>query len=379
MHIQHIKSMKGVLMKILIVDCAKLDYMPYVNLYLDNIDRNENEIHLLYWNRDLKPDDTSFCENIILHEFRCLQEDDVPPFSKIVTYWKYVNYAKKIIKNHKFDFIVALNSTPAVLLSRVLRKKYTNSFILDYRDSTYEHIGIFRNMLAKVVKASYATFVSSDGFRKYMPADCANKIFTTHNLLIDSFSHRDDKKQFGTKSNKIRVSHWGIIREEGINRKIIAELCNDDRFELHYYGREQQTALNLKKYVEELKAKNVFFHGKYVLKDRYEFIKTTDIIHNVFNSTNMMLAMSNKYYDSIIFRIPQLCMSGAMMGEKVGLANIGLTCDPYETGLADKLAEYYQSLDVENFYLCCDKELDRVYGEYTNVVNMIKQCFSNQE
>ena len=27
--------------------------MPYLNLYLENIDATENEVHILYWNRDL--------------------------------------------------------------------------------------------------------------------------------------------------------------------------------------------------------------------------------------------------------------------------------------------------------------------------------------
>ena len=53
-----------------------------MNFYLDNIDTKENDVHLLYWNRDLKEEDTSFLKNVTLHEFRCYQEDDVSKFSK---------------------------------------------------------------------------------------------------------------------------------------------------------------------------------------------------------------------------------------------------------------------------------------------------------
>ena len=46
-------------MKILLAGFAKIKYMPYVNFYLDNIDREKHEVHLVYWNRDLAEEDLS--------------------------------------------------------------------------------------------------------------------------------------------------------------------------------------------------------------------------------------------------------------------------------------------------------------------------------
>ena len=63
-------------MKILIIGFAKIKYMPYLNLYLDNIDTNKNDVHILYWNRDLQKEDVSHIKNVTLHEFKCYQEDD---------------------------------------------------------------------------------------------------------------------------------------------------------------------------------------------------------------------------------------------------------------------------------------------------------------
>ena len=31
--------------------------MPYLNFYTDNLDKIKNDVHLLYWNRDLKEED----------------------------------------------------------------------------------------------------------------------------------------------------------------------------------------------------------------------------------------------------------------------------------------------------------------------------------
>ena len=65
-------------MKILIVGFAKIKYMPYLNLYLENIDREKNDVHLVYWNRDMKEEDTKNLQGIALHEYCSLQDDDAP-------------------------------------------------------------------------------------------------------------------------------------------------------------------------------------------------------------------------------------------------------------------------------------------------------------
>ena len=144
----------------------------------------------------------------------------------------------------------------------------------------------------------------------------------------------------------------------------------DGRFELHYYGREQQVALNLKAYASELNVENVFFHGEYTPEQRYEFVRQTDVIHNVYYDDNTMLAMGNKYYDGVIFRIPQICMMGSFMGECVENAGVGLTCDPYDNDFTDIMYEYYRGLDKNEFDRKCDVELERIMGEY-NYANEI--------
>ena len=84
-------------MKILIMGFSKIKYMPYINFYLENINADENDVHLLYWNRDLKAEDVSALTNIELHEFCCFQSDDVSKLSKIGSFIKYRKFALKIL------------------------------------------------------------------------------------------------------------------------------------------------------------------------------------------------------------------------------------------------------------------------------------------
>lgn len=351
-------------MKILIMGFSKIKYMPYMNFYFDNIDKAEHEVHILYWNRDLQNEDLSKYKECAFHEFKCYQEDDVCKLSKITSFAKYRKFAKRILMNEKFDFVFILHSLTGVLVADVLKKCYRDKYIFDYRDSTYEKFAPFKKVIANIVKNSRATFVSSDAFRKFLPVDSSKKIYTSHNILIDSLFYRDEKAMHGVPSDKIRIAFWGVIRNEQINKEIIRKISADNRFELHYYGREQQVALKLKAYVAEINAENVFFHGEYTPEQRYEFVRQTDIIHNIYYDNNMMLAMSNKYYDGLIFRIPQICMIKSFMGECAVKAGIGFMCNPYDVDFTELVYMYYQKLVPNEFDRKCDVELRRVMEEY---------------
>ena len=366
-------------MKILVMGFTKMKYMPYMNFYLQNIDANQHEVHILYWNRDIQDEATDQFSKYVLHEFRCYQEDDVSPVYKIKNFIKYRQYAKKVIREEKFDYIFVLHSLPAVLIADVLKRQYTGRYIFDYRDSTYEGFAPFKRIVGQIVGNSVATFVSSDAFRRFLPSQHKNKIYTSHNLLTDSLSHRDEKEKYGVVSDRIRIAFWGFIRHEVLNKEIIRKLANDSRFELHYYGREQQVAFNLKQYVQEIDARNVFFHGEYTPEERYTFARSTDLIHNLYHDDNTMLAMGNKYYDGVIFKIPQLCMRGSFMAEKAKKGRVGFSCDPNDADFANQVYAYYNQIDFQDLASCCDKELQEICREYDSGVAVIKSSIQKRE
>lgn len=156
-------------MKILLMGFTKVKYMPYSNFYLENIDKTKNEIHFLYWNRDLKEEDLEKFQGIKFHEFKIYQEDDAVKRSKLKNFFRYKKFSITLINQEKFDFIIFMHSLPGVLNTRILTRKYRNRYIFDYRDSTYEKFLPFKKIIGKLVKNSYATFVSSDAFRKFLP------------------------------------------------------------------------------------------------------------------------------------------------------------------------------------------------------------------
>ncbi len=361
--------------KILIMGFTKIKYMPYMNFYLDCIDKEKNHVHLLYWDRDSLYEDTSALENVTLHRFGFKQTDDVSKLLKIKSFREYRKFALKVIRENKFDFIIFLHSLPGFLVADELKRNYKNKFIFDYRDSTYEALPPFKKVVWDLVKFSKATFVSSDAFRRFLPESQSSKIFSTHNLLKESLKHRDEKEKT-VPSDRIRLSFWGFIRHEEINLEIIKKISADLRFELHYYGREQNVAENLKNYVAENKVENVFFHGEYSPEDRYEFVKTTDILHNIYLDNNTLLAMGNKYYDGVIFKIPQICMVGSFMGECAEKAGVGITLDPRKDDFCEKIYKYYEGLEKEEFYKNCEKDLQRVLAQTYEGIAKVKEALN---
>ena len=341
--------------------------MPYANFYIDNICDIENELHFVYWNRDLREEDTNFSKKIKLYEFKYKQEDQVAKFKKVKAFYKYRKFAIQKIKEINPDKIIILHTMPGVLLSRILAKKYNKEYLFDYRDSTYEKFKLFRNVVHKIVKNSKYTFCSSEAFKRFLPKDEFEKILISHNININEFE-KNYSKENKINSEKIRIGFWGFIREEKLNRVLIEKISSDSRFELHYYGREQSIALNLKEFSKSINTKNVFFHGEYNPADRFDFAKNTDIIHNVYENGNMMLAVSNKYYDGIMFHLPQITMINSYMGQKVNNLDIGISIDPYNNNLLDDINKYYYNINKQRFIKACKNSASKIIKEsYINI------------
>lgn len=353
-------------MKILIIGFAKIKYMPYLNLYLENIDMVKNDVHLVYWNRDLKEENLQNLQGITLHEFSVYQEDDVAKLSKLENFKRFRDFALSVL-NEGFDFVVVLHSLPGVLLSKELVKGYKNRFIFDYRDFTYENFLPYKSVIHTLVNNSYKTFISSDAFRVFLPD--SHKLHTSHNVLwADIANEKDINKK---ASDKIRIAFWGFIREERINLEIIKSLANDERFELHYYGREQGVCENLKDYALK-NATNVYFHGEYNPEQRNDFVKNTDLIHNIYGDSNMNFAVSNKYYDGMIFEIPQLVMTNSYMSALVGSNGIGKAVNPLKNGFADDVYEYFKSIDRKAFKENCRQVRMKTMSQQKIVTDIVK-------
>lgn len=361
-------------MKVLILGFTKIMYMPYLHFYLDEIDTHIHEVHLAYWARDQK-NDSPLPENVIGHCYSSPMEDAIPLRKKLPKIFGYGQFAKKTIRKVNPDFIIVLHSTTAFTVKNLLVKKYHKKYFFDYRDLTYENqFGFYGKAIREITEHSSATFTSSDGFRNVLPQ--ISTIYTSHNIIPNA---EEVHSSFSAKEKRevhpIRVAFWGLLRHREINEQIIQKLCGDQRFEVHYYGRAQGKMLEL---MEESAQQysNFRFHGEYQPADRLEFANDTDIILNLYDKRGTMLyAMGNKYYDGVVFNIPQLCTEGTYMGNRCNAAQVGFACDPYLQDFAEAVYHYYSSLDYDEFKKACDAELDEIMKQVNLDKSIIRRQF----
>ncbi|KIL43558.1 hypothetical protein KP77_32640 [Jeotgalibacillus alimentarius] len=360
-------------MKILLLGVQKIKFMPYIDFYLSNLDTEQHDIHLLYWNRD-KQEDVAITENITLHEFSHVQEDEVSKIRKIKGFIKYRRRALELIRKERFDFIIVLNTATGFLVQDLLWSTYRKKYIYDYRDPTHENLFWYKWLVGRIARHSHVTFVSSDGFRKFLPL--YEHIHTSHNLISEALLKREIRNQQQRTQNPIRIRYWGMIRDEEMNKALINKLANDLRFELHYNGRMQKTGKNLQNFCREQQINNVFFHGSYLPDERYQFIEETDILHNVYKEDKLLSqAMGNKFYDGVIHYIPQILTAGSFMGAKGSESGTGIEYDPQDPDFADKLYHYYTSMNWNEFIRNCDSCLDQILTEYSQGQQMLWNIF----
>lgn len=357
-------------MKALVLAGANIRLMPYLFGYFEQLSKLGYETTLFYWDRDgLK--DRELPEDVESICFKKEMKNDIPKFAKLANFLKYRKAALKLLNSQHYDRVIVCDTQFAVLLSDVLLKKYKKRYIFDYRDPSYETIGIYKKRVAEIVLNSKATFISSDAYRENLPH--CEYVYTTHNITMKDLQYRNIRKIFPRNVDKIRISFWGCIRDTDINLSLIKGLANDSRFELHYHGTIENTAKKIVEYCDKANIKNVFLHNGYLPDERYNFARETDIIHNMYNNGGKSNpSMGNKYYDGIIFYIPQICTEGGFMGLEAEKKNVGITINP-TVPFADTLYNYYRNIEWDNFEKSCNYCLDTILKEKTDIDNVLRE------
>jgi len=357
-------------MKALVLAGGNIKFMPYLFYYFKQLSELNYDITLFYWNRNGLIDSAlpSYVKPI---EFTVIMKSEIAKYKKLINFIKYRKEAINVIKSDKYDRIVVCNTQFSVLLSDVLIKFYKNKYVFDYRDPSYENIKWYKNRVAKIVNNSIATFISSKAYHVNLP-NC-EKIHFFHNISMRDLKYRDLRKSLSRKNSKIRISFWGCIRDLKTNLTFISDIANDERFELNFYGTIENTANEIVKFCRDNNIQNVYIHKEYLPEEKYQFVQSTDIIHNLYNNSNQYhYSMGNKFYDGIIFYIPQICNESGIMGSEVEKYKIGITVNPYKP-FADKLYEYYNNIDWLEFEKNCDECLNAILIEQNSSNEMLKK------
>ena len=109
--------------QLLLIGFTKFMYMPYMNFYLDTLHSSPIEIHVIKWSRDHEPDISLGYDDIVVHDFKCVQLDETLKLGKIPSFLKFRSFVRKVLYDHCFDKIIVMHSLPAVLIVDSLRSR----------------------------------------------------------------------------------------------------------------------------------------------------------------------------------------------------------------------------------------------------------------
>lgn len=351
-----------------IIFIGDLRYCPYLSKYVNILEEKNIDYEVLYWNREdaiLKDPKNYFSFNLKSRLNR-------NPIFKIKDFISFRCWLKNKINLTKYEKLILLSTLSGIIISDILIKKYIQKYIFDIRDFSYENYRFFLKREENLIKNSYSSYISSKGFENFLPIGYKYNIIHNFNKNDLRKGKKFFKKPYGSTLNIVWI---GAIRYFEHQKKIIDKLCNDNRFKLIYHGTGPQFDI-FKKYCNDNNATNVIFTGEYNNNEKYKLLEDADILNNSYNTSKIMevkYAISNKYYDGLIFGIPQLVEIETFKSEIVESNGVGIALNPQDKKFADELYDYYYEIDEETFNNYCKSEIKKVLLEDEECMNSIKK------
>ena len=352
-----------------IIFCGDLKYCPYLSRYTERLDKKNIDYKVLFWNRgnfalDL-PENYSY--------FKLSSAESKNKLDKLFDFIKFRKWVIKQIKQDKPQKLILLSTLTGVLLFDQL-KKFNNSYIFDIRDYSYEKYKIFRLIERTVITNSFFTTISSKGFKKFLPE---YDYVIAHNFNREEMI---EEPRFIKKEMPLKIVWNGTVRFFDFQKNYINQLKNDNRFLLVYHGGGTDLE-KYKLYCEENQIKNVVFTGLYNNKDKYNLISDAAILNNCYGGRDgdeLKYAVSNRYYDGLIYHIPQLVETNGYKERLTLEQGVGISLDADDC-FADKLYDYYININEKQFDLACNQAIKDVVDEDDRFIKEIDRFLEYED
>lgn len=307
---------------------------PFVRIYSNFLEQKGIEFDIISWNRDGRDKPESIQYNLI-------QPLNSNKLAKLIGYYKFANFARKIVKNNKYEKLIIFGPQAGLFMTSLL-KRYSGNYIFDYRDLSLEQMPVFKRALHQVLRHSYANVISSVGFKKALPSEYEYLI--CHNFDIDFVAkafEQTDENHWNTEA-PVKILTIGSIRDYDSNTAVIDALSNKEQFLMQFVG--QGLAVDgLKKYCQSNSVKNVEFKGFYPKTEEPNYIKVSSFM-NIFYPRKIShdTALSNRFYNSLIFKRPMIVTKDTTQGDYVEQYHVGLAIESCEH-IDDAILEFFKN------------------------------------
>lgn len=346
---------------------GNIEYCPYIETYKKKLEEKKIPYEVLFWKREEFR--TKYPDNYNI--FNYPQKNNLSFKKKCLGFLKYRKWLKDVIIKKNYNKLILLSTLSGMLISDYLLFHYRKKYILDIRDYSYEDIKPFSCVESKLIDKAYMTVISSYGFKIFLPKD--REYILGQNFLLNE--RNIDVKTVKERRNIYTVTWLGAIRYFEHQIKILDYIGNDNRFVIEYHGIGPDYE-RLFAYCKKKAFTNVYLTGKYYSDEKAQLLINADILLNHYDmkkGKEVKYALSNKFYDGILFNIPQLVESGSYKSRLVQKLKVGLTLEIEDGRFADKLYHYLNTLDTKTFTARCRRYEQKIIKANKNFEKKVER------
>lgn len=332
---------------------------PHLKIYLNELGEKGISPDVIFWDRTgaFKSSEFAFASKSVVTD---------SSIKRLVQYFAFSFYIKRIIRKNNYDKLVVISPQVALFMPFFLKRKYKKKYIFDYRDLSIEQNSIFKPFFKIVLKNSYANMISSPGFKEYLPKEFHYVL--SHNFTIKNLRAAILEQPEPIAPGLVKLLTIGAIRFDA-NYSIIDSLGNKENIELDFVGKGDAAPV-LQNYANTKCYKNIKFEGQYRKEEESGIIKNHSMI-NIFypNWPSHISALSNRFYNSLMYKRPMLVTKGSVQGNYVEKYGVGLAVENCDN-LSDKIIKYLNDLDFNDYSERCNKLLHRFEADYVIFKNV---------
>lgn len=352
---------------IALVFCGDLKYCPYIKRYLERLDALNADYKVYFWNRGGFELNLS-SKYLYFDSYSKLKKNK---FLKLFDFFKFRCWLLKCLKKDQPEKVVALSTLSGLILGKYLYSQ-KGSYIFDIRDYSFEHLVPVYKAQEKIIRNSFFTAISSKGFKNFLPS---------YDYVIAHNFNRLEKqtdKFFSPANDVIRFVWNGSMRYFDFQTQYLLALKNDTRFQIVYHG-DGPEIQRFKNFCHDNDIYNVEFTGPYNNSEKESLLKNAHILNNAYgfmgktaHAKEVFYAVSNRFYDGLNFHIPQVVEPTGFKKDWLEREGLGVSFVPDEH-FADKLYDYYKSINAESFDAACNRVLSEVLVEDNEYVEKIDE------
>jgi len=250
---------------------------------------------------------------------------------------------KKYTELHAFDLDAGI---PALLASKILRKKFVYHIADFYVDSRKGIPSIIKNIIKKIefklISKAQATIICTEERKEQIRGSKPNKLYVVHNTPVVQYESEKLLKEGKLNEGKIKetykleICYVGGLFETRFINQLIKIIKNNPEISLSIAGLGP-----LENVVREAaeSCENIKYHGRVSYNRALDLYRECDLMFAMYdpNIPNHKFSAPNKVYEAMMLRKPIIVANGTGIDKIVQREKIGFSIDYEEKDFIETL------------------------------------------